>query len=31
MHRVIHFELGVTEPERAVGFYEKVFGWQISK
>ena len=31
MHRVIHFELGATEPERAAGFYKKVFGWQVQK
>jgi hypothetical protein len=31
MHRVIHFELGATEPERAASFYKKVFGWQVQK
>ncbi len=31
MHRVIHFELGAAEPERAAKFYEKVFGWKIVK
>jgi predicted enzyme related to lactoylglutathione lyase len=31
MHRVIHFELGAQDPERAVKFYEEVFGWKISK
>jgi len=31
MHRVIHFELGAQEPERAVKFYSGVFGWQIQK
>src|SRR5574337_556893 len=29
MHRVIHFELGVQDPERAIQFYEKVFGWKV--
>jgi predicted enzyme related to lactoylglutathione lyase len=31
MHRVIHFELGVQETERAVKFYKEVFGWEIKK
>jgi predicted enzyme related to lactoylglutathione lyase len=31
MPRVIHFELPVDDPERAVEFYTKAFGWQISK
>lgn len=31
MHRVIHFELGSREPERAAEFYRKVFGWQVQK
>lgn len=31
MNRPIHFELGVVEPERAVKFYESVFGWQATK
>lgn len=30
MNRVVHFELGVVEPERAVAFYRGVFGWEIS-
>jgi predicted enzyme related to lactoylglutathione lyase len=29
--RVIHFEINADEPERAKGFYEKVFGWKIVK
>jgi predicted enzyme related to lactoylglutathione lyase len=29
MHRVVHFELGAQEPERAAKFYQQVFGWQI--
>ena len=31
MNRVIHFEIGVESPERAVKFYEEVFGWEIAK
>ena len=31
MPRVIHFEIHADDPERAVKFYGKVFGWKISK
>ena len=31
MPRVIHFEINADNPEKAVKFYEKVFGWKISK
>lgn len=31
MPRVIHFEIHADDPERAVEFYKKVFGWQIDK
>jgi predicted enzyme related to lactoylglutathione lyase len=31
MSRVIHFEIGVDDPERAVRFYSEVFGWRIEK
>jgi predicted enzyme related to lactoylglutathione lyase len=31
MPRVIHFEINVDDPKRAVEFYEKVFGWKINK
>ena len=31
MPRVIHFEINVDDPERAVEFYEKIFGWKIKK
>jgi predicted enzyme related to lactoylglutathione lyase len=31
MGRVIHFEIHATDPERAVRFYEGLFGWQISE
>ena len=31
MARVVHFELAADDPERAILFYEKVFGWKIQK
>ena len=31
MPRVIHFEINVDHPERAMQFYSEVFGWQIQK
>ena len=31
MNRVVHFELGCVEPERAAKFYSEVFGWKIDK
>ena len=31
MSRVVHFELAADDPERAVQFYQQVFGWQIHK
>ena len=31
MPRVIHFDLPADDPERAIRFYETVFGWQIRK
>lgn len=31
MPRVVHFEISADNPERAVKFYEKVFGWTIKK
>lgn len=31
MPRVVHFEISAEKPERAVRFYEKVFGWKIVK
>lgn len=31
MPRVVHFEIGVDDPERAVKFYSQVFGWEIMK
>lgn len=31
MPRVIHFEIPADDPERAVQFYQKVFGWKVEK
>lgn len=31
MSKVIHFEIPAENPERAVEFYKKVFGWKIEK
>lgn len=31
MSRVIHFEIPADDPERAIKFYEDVFGWEIEK
>ena len=31
MNRVIHFEFGAVDPERAARFYREVFGWNIQK
>ena len=31
MPRVVHFEISADDPERAIAFYEKVFGWQVQK
>jgi len=31
MSRVIHFEIPADNPERAVDFYRKVFGWNFQK
>jgi uncharacterized protein len=31
MPRVIHFEIQVDQPERAVSFYKTVFGWKIDQ
>ena len=31
MPRVIHFEFAAQDPQRAVKFYEDVFGWKITK
>jgi predicted enzyme related to lactoylglutathione lyase len=31
MPRVIHFEVSVDQPDRALKFYTDVFGWKIEK
>lgn len=31
MPRVIHFEIHAENPERAIQFYQSLFGWQITK
>ncbi len=31
MSRVVHFEISVDDPERAVKFYGNVFNWDIKK
>jgi predicted enzyme related to lactoylglutathione lyase len=31
MPRVVHFEIGADNPERAAKFYRKVFDWKIEK
>ncbi len=30
-NRVVHFEIMVDEPERAIAFYQNVFGWTFEK
>ena len=30
MARIVHFEFPADQPERAVKFYESVFGWKIA-
>src|SRR5215471_9471620 len=31
MNRPIHFEIPAEKPERAMKFYEKVFGWKFER
>jgi predicted enzyme related to lactoylglutathione lyase len=31
MPRVVHFEIHVDDPERAVAFYKRLFDWQFAK
>lgn len=31
MNRVMHFEIPVDNPERAIKFYEDAFGWKVTK
>ena len=31
MPRVVHFDIGADDPERAIRFYSDVFGWEVEK
>jgi predicted enzyme related to lactoylglutathione lyase len=31
MPRVVHFEIHAGDPERAVKFYQALFGWSLQK
>lgn len=31
MSRFIHIDIAADDPQRAAGFYEKVFGWKVRK
>jgi predicted enzyme related to lactoylglutathione lyase len=31
MSRVIHFEIHAAEPQRAIAFYQQVFGWRFQQ
>ena len=31
MPRVVHFDISADEPEKAIKFYESVFGWKFQK
>ena len=31
MPRVVHFDISVDDPERAIKFYTEVFGWKVQK
>jgi predicted enzyme related to lactoylglutathione lyase len=31
MPRVVHFEIHASDPQRAITFYEKLFGWAFQK
>jgi predicted enzyme related to lactoylglutathione lyase len=31
MNRPVHFEIPAEKPERAIQFYEKVFGWKFER
>ena len=30
-NRIIHFEMNVKNPEKAIQFYKNIFGWKIEK
>jgi predicted enzyme related to lactoylglutathione lyase len=31
MSRVVHFEIHAEDPERAIGFYSRLLGWEFKK
>ena len=31
MARVVHFEIHADDPQRAIGFYQSIFGWTFQK
>ncbi len=31
MSKVVHFDIQADDPARAIAFYQKVFGWTVSK
>lgn len=31
MNRVVHFEIQAEDPERAIKFYQSIFGWDFQK
>jgi predicted enzyme related to lactoylglutathione lyase len=31
MPRPIHFEIHAADPERAIAFYQALFGWEFSR
>ena len=31
MPRIVHFDISVSEPEKAIEYYSNVFGWEIVK
>ena len=31
MPRIVHFDISVSEPEKAIEYYSNVFGWEIAK
>ena len=31
MPRIVHFDINVSEPEKAIEYYSEVFGWEIVK
>ena len=30
-HTIVHFEIPAEEPERAIAFYQAMFGWSFHK